>query len=141
MKSAARKQAINDGIAPTSGEEVAALFLDHRGMIRGCNAASESLFSYRRSELVWQHVSMLLPQLAELDLLQNGRINGRLRFLCRIGRSFDAVAQGGKQFASELFLNLLGNDGSRHLTLLVRPAQIAAATHFLQRPLLRRVAG
>ena len=114
----ATRRAIN-----TAGEDVAALTLDDSGMICDCNGASEALFKYRRSDVVRQHVSMLLPQLAELDVMQNGEVNPRLRFLCHIGRSFQAVAQDGQRFAGELFLNVLDNMARGHVSLLVRPAQ------------------
>jgi PAS domain-containing protein len=112
-------------IAVGTGEDVASLTLDDRGMVCDCNGAVEELFKYRRSELVWRHVSMLLPQLAELELMQNGQPNPRMRFLCRIGHRFQAVAQDGGRFASELFLNLLDNTGHSRLSLIVRPAEEA----------------
>jgi hypothetical protein len=105
---------------------MAALTLDERGMIRDCSCAAEELFKYRRSELAWRHVSMLLPQLAELDLIQNGQANPRLRFLCRIGCPFQAVTHDGEHFASELFLNVLDNTEHGRLSLIVRPAEEAA---------------
>jgi len=103
-----------------AGEDLAVLTLDDRGMISDCNRACEALFRYRRSELVWQHVSMLMPQLAELDLMQNGQPNPRFCFLNRIGRNFQAVTQDGTLFDTELFLNLLHNNGHYRLSLIVR---------------------
>jgi hypothetical protein len=113
-------------IAGGAREDMAVLTLDDRGMICDCDRASETLFRYRRSELVWQHVSMLLPQLAGLELMSNGQPNPRLRFLCHIGRHFQAVTQDGEHFASELFLNVLDNMGRSRLLLIVRPAEAAS---------------
>ena len=104
-------------------KDLATMSLDARGMIRDCNRASESLFEYRRSELVWRHVSILLPQLEELELMQNGQPNPRLRFLCRTGRHFQAVTQNGVHFASELFFNFLNSSQHGGLSLIVRPAE------------------
>lgn len=109
-----------------AGEKLAMLTLDDRGMVCDCNSSGEALFKCRRSELVWRHISLVLPQLEELALMQDGQINPRLRFLCRIGRRFQAVARDGERFASELFLNLLDNKGHCRLSLIVRPAQEAA---------------
>ncbi|MBI5923354.1 MAG: hypothetical protein HY847_17105 [Betaproteobacteria bacterium] len=102
---------------------VATLLLDQRGMIRGYNGASENLFGYRRSEVVWQHVSMLLPQLADTDLVRDGQLNPRLLFLCRIGGYFKAQKQNGQSFASDLFLLNLSNSDSSDLRMIVRPFQ------------------
>lgn len=110
------------GFSAGAGEDIAALTVDAHGMICDCNGASETLFKYRRSQLVWRHVSMLLPHLAELELIQNGQPNLQLRFLNRIGRHFQAVTQDGEHFASEIFLNLLDSTGHGRLSLIVRPA-------------------
>jgi len=107
--------------SPSLAEDgVATLLLDQRGMIRGCNGASENLFGYRRSEVVWQHVSMLLPQLADTELVCAGQLNPRLLFLCRIGGYFKAQKQNGQSFASDLFLLNLSNSDSSDLRMIVR---------------------
>ena len=99
--------------------DLAALTLDARGMIRYCSQAAESLFRYRRGELVWQHVSLLLPQLADLELTRNGELNPRLRFLFHIGRTFEVVAKTGERFEGELFINILDSEGAGRLSLIV----------------------
>ena len=101
--------------------QLAVLTIDDRGMVRDCDHGGEALFKYRRSELVWRHVSILLPQLATLDLMQNGQPNPRLRFLCRIGHHLQAVTHDGEHFASEIFVNVLDNKtGQGRLVLIVR---------------------
>lgn len=110
-------------IGSSPGHDLAAISLDERGMIRDCNRASEALFNYRRSELVWRHVSLLLPQLAQLDLMQGGQPNPRLRFLCHAGHHFQGVTRSGERFASKLFLNLLNSSKNGGLSLIVRPAE------------------
>jgi PAS domain-containing protein len=111
-----------------AGEDTAVLTLDDRGMICDCNRVGELLFKYRRGELVWRHVSMLLPQLADLDLMPDGQPNPRLRFFCRIGGHLQAVAHDGESFACDLFLNVLDNGtGHGRLVLLVRPAEEAVS--------------
>jgi hypothetical protein len=89
-------------------------------MIRDCNSSCEALLGYRRRELAWRHVSMLLPKLAQVDLIQNGEPNPHLRFLCRIGQRFQVVPRDREQFAGDLFLNRL--DGRDRLSLIIRPA-------------------
>ena len=107
--------------------EVALLTLNGEGMIRDCDHGGEAIFGYRRSELTWRPISMLLPELAEFELVQGGQANARLRYFCRIGRHFRAVAKDGGGFACEICLNLLDNTGSGRLSLIVRPA-LAHAT-------------
>lgn len=99
-----------------------ALMIDERGMICDCNRAIESLFGYRRSEVVWRHISMLLPQMEDVDLMPQGKVNPRLQFLCRIGKPFAALDRSGERFDSNLFFNDLGNPGSPRLRVIVRAA-------------------
>lgn len=104
-------------------EEIAALTLNDCGLVRDCSRAGEALFKYRRSELVWRHVSLLLPQLAALELMQDGQINPRLRFLCRVGHPFQAVTQDREHFQTKLFFNRVSGTAREGMILIVRPAR------------------
>jgi len=66
---------------------------------------------------------MLLPQLAQLDFMEDGRINQRLHFLCHIGHAFQAVPQDGECFAGELFLNIADDMTGGFVSVIVRPAE------------------
>ena len=116
-------------VAPVAAEgEAASLLLDGHGTIRDCNPAAEALFNCRCQELAGQPVSVLLPQLAGMDLLREGRPNPRLRFLCRVGHHFRAQTKDGEAFVAEIFLNLLDGRNAGSLSLLVRPASDAPRT-------------
>ena len=118
MATAATHRAVVSGAM----QDVVALTLDAHGVIRDCNRAGEALFEYSHSELVRRHVSMLLPQLADRELVRHGQIDQGLRFHCHIGCRFRALTRNGKSFASDLFFNLLHGAGDARLLLLVRPA-------------------
>lgn len=109
--------------AVATSEEMAALMLDDLGMIRDCNREGETLFKYRRNELVAQHISLLLPQLAKMELMQNGQPNARLCFLSRTGHNFQAVTQVGEQLSCKLFFNLLDRTGYGQMLVIVRPVE------------------
>ncbi|HMM47314.1 MAG TPA: PAS domain S-box protein [Thiobacillaceae bacterium] len=87
--------------------DLAALTLDDLGFIRDCSSASEQIFGYVRDALIGAHVSMLLPQLADTDLVQEGRINSRLAFLCHCAFIFEARRHDGGSFDGELFISRL----------------------------------
>jgi PAS domain-containing protein len=99
----------------------AVLTLTDKGMIRECNDAVGRLFGCDPSQLIWQHVSAFLPQLAEIMLLQGEQINPRLSFLSRIGHHFEAIGPAGASFVSELFFHIVENPGRRHLRVIIRP--------------------
>lgn len=97
--------------------ELAMLALDDRGVIMECGQACEQVFGYAQGELAGRHVSTLLPQLENTELIQEDRINSRLAFLCRCAMPFQARHRDGQCFPSELFINRLG---SQKVVVLVR---------------------
>lgn len=110
-----------DRQTPCSDSGIAALTLDGRGTICDCNRDAEMLFRCRRSQLVWQHISILLPELAGVDLLPGGMPNPRLRYLCRVGRTMTALTHDGMPFPVDLFLNAVSRIDQDRLLLVVRP--------------------
>ncbi|MEO8418070.1 MAG: PAS domain-containing protein [Methylophilaceae bacterium] len=103
-------------------DSMAVLTLSGKGMIRECNEAAGRLFGCQSGQLIWQHISVLLPQLAETVLIQDEQINPRLRFLSRIGHRFEVTGPDGTGFTSKLFLRCVENSGRRYLRVIFRPA-------------------
>jgi len=107
----------SSGVPDAGKVDLAVLTLDDLGMIRDCSRACEQVFGYLPEELAGRHVSMLLPQLPDTDLVQEDRINSRLAHLCHCAVAFQARRRDGRCFASELFINRLG---SHNVVVLVR---------------------
>ena len=82
----------------------AVLTLLENGMILNCNQAGASLLGCDSSKLTWQPISRLLPQLADLALLVDKKINPYLKFLSVVGHRYEVRAMNGTHFACELFL-------------------------------------
>jgi hypothetical protein len=97
------------------------LSLDEQGMILDCSNSFEMLFGVKRSELFWHHVSMLFPQLTGVDLVQNGKFNPLLNYLCRCGHLYQAQNRQGDSFSSSLNFAHIGYDGSRSVRMFVQP--------------------
>lgn len=102
-------------------DSMAVLTLTDKGMIRECNEAVERLFGCQAGQLVWQHISVLLPQLAEVVLMQGEQINPRLRFLSRIGHHFKVASLDGVGSVSRVFFHSVENAGRRHLRIILCP--------------------
>lgn len=119
------RAAIIGGEKYSTGAEdsMAVLTLTDKGMIRECNEAVERLFGCQPSKLIWQHISVLLPQLAEIVLMQGERINPRLHFLSHIGHRFKVAGADGADFASVLFLHTVESSGRCYLRVIIRPAE------------------
>jgi PAS domain S-box-containing protein len=108
-------------IATRDSDEASVLMLDEHGMICDCNSSCEALFGYDRGELLGEHVSLLLPQLDARELMRDGQPNPRLRFLCRVSHSFQAVSSDAEKFPCDLFLNVINWEGRDCLSLIVHP--------------------
>lgn len=107
----------SSGVPDVGTTDLAVLTLDDLGVIRDSSRACEQVFGYLPEELAGRHVSTLLPQLQDTELVQEGRINSRLAHLCHCAFSFQARRRDGRCFASELFINHLG---SHNVVVLVR---------------------
>lgn len=124
---------VSSGVSDAGKIDLAVLTLNDQGVIRDCSRACEQVFGYPPEELAGRHVSMLLPQLPDTDLVQEGRINARLAHLCHCAVAFQARRRDGRCFASELFINLLGN---HNVVVLVRSleASILSGSAFFVLP-------
>lgn len=138
-----RRPSRTAGRRPT---DLVVLAINDLGLIRDCSEACEQVFGYLPSELVGCHVSTLLPQLAETELVQDGRIDARVAYLCHCGFVFQAQHRDGLHFAIELFINRLDH---HNVAVLVRSLEAPVgnvATGQIQeagafRPSNRRVSG
>ena len=110
------------GIPEIRSNDLATLILDDLGVILDCSRACEPVFGYLQEALVGRHISVLLPQLANTDLVQEGRINSRLAFLCHCAFAFQARRRDGESFAGELFINRLD---AHNVVVLVRNLDIS----------------
>jgi hypothetical protein len=102
-------------------QEPPAMSLDERGMIKDCSKSLEMLLGFRRSELVWHHVSMVFPQFEGIEIFQDGQVNPKLNYFCRCGQSYQAQKRQGDAVPSKLNFVCLENQGKRTLRLFVRP--------------------
>lgn len=103
--------------------DLAVIALDDLGVIQNCNAMCEPMFGYRQDELPGRHISILLPQLQDTEVVQGERVNSHLAFLCHSGIPFNAQRLDGRQFTIELFINRLG---THNVVVLVRSLEQSA---------------
>ena len=96
---------------------LAMLALNDMGIIQNCSQTCEQVFGYQLDELAGRHVSTLLPELIDTELVLEDRINSRLAFLCHCAMPFQARRRDGIRFTSELFINRLS---SQNVVVLVR---------------------
>jgi PAS domain-containing protein len=115
---------------PSEGKQnnVAVLTLLENGMIVNCNKAGGELLGVQPSKLIWQPISRLLPQLGEMSLMLDEKVNPYLRFLSIAGHRFEVIGLNGTHFASELFFSLVEEFGKCCLQITLRPIRQGQAT-------------
>lgn len=101
--------------------DLAMLALNDMGIIQNCNQTCEQVFGFRQDELAGRHISTLLPELEDTELVLEDRINSRLAFYCRCAFPFQTRRRDGSFFSSELFINRLA---SQNVVVLVRSLDV-----------------
>lgn len=97
------------------------LTLHYNGMITDCNKAGGRLLGCLPSELIWQHISRLLPQLKNISLTQGQDLNPYLRFLSRVGYKFEVIGSKGVHMVCKVFFCEIGSMGHRFLRVIICP--------------------
>lgn len=102
----------------------AVLLLSDTGTIFECNDDAGILLDCIPSRLTWQHISTILPQLAEIPLMLDGKLNPHLRLLSRIGYNFEVVGMTGARFAGVVFFNNVESFDGHFLRIILRPVSL-----------------
>jgi hypothetical protein len=97
------------------------LTLHLNGMITECNKAGGRLLDCLPSELVWRHISQLLPQLKNVALMQGQNLSPYLRFLSRVGYQFEVISLKGAHLIGKAFFCEIGSMDHRFLRVIICP--------------------
>jgi len=97
------------------------LTLHYNGMITECNKAGGKLLGCLPSELIWQHISRLLPQLKNVALMEGPNLNPYLHFLSRVGYKFEVISFKGARLIARVFFCEIGSMEHRFLRVIICP--------------------
>jgi PAS domain-containing protein len=115
------QNAIQEGIRDEGEENRLVLTLHYNGMITECNKAGGKMLGCLPSELIWQHVSRLLPQLKNVALMEGPNLNPYLHFLSRVGYKFEVISLRGARFIARVFFCEIGDMEHRFLRIIICP--------------------
>lgn len=103
----------------------AALTVSSSGMVLECNEISKEILNIPQKYSSGIHISMLLPQLQEIDLLEKEekRVNPYLRFLSRMGRNFKIISMTGRRFLGELYFSDITFQNRHQIIIMIYPAK------------------
>jgi hypothetical protein len=102
-------------------QEPPALLLGERSLIQDCSKCLLLLFGLRHSDLVWQPISKLFPQFAEVELIRAGQVNPYINYLCRCGKRYQSKNRQGDTFSCNLSFVGIEYEGRRSFRMIVRP--------------------
>jgi hypothetical protein len=108
-------------VSDESDENRLVLTLHYNGMITECNKAGGRLLGCLPSELIWQHISRLLPQLKNVALMEGSNLNPYLHFLSRVGYKFDVISLRGARLIARVFFCEIGSMEHRFLRVIICP--------------------
>lgn len=115
-ESAVAGQEIGDG-----DDDRLVLTLHLNGMITECNKAGGRLLDCLPSELVWRHISQLLPQLKNVTLMQGQNLSSYLQFLSHVGYKFEVISLKGARLLGKAFFCEIGSMDHRFLRVIICP--------------------
>lgn len=110
----------------------AVLTVLENGMILDCNKAGVELLGCESSKLTWQPISRLFPQLTDISLMVDKKVNPYLHFLSIAEHRFEAVGLNGAHFACELFFSVIEKLGKCCLRITIqqiKPVQAMTLRH------------
>jgi PAS domain S-box-containing protein len=102
-----------------------AFLMNVQGIIRSCNKSAERRFGYPQSDLLWQHISCLFPQFADVELVMQNHLNPLLNYLCRCDHIFEAINKKGEIISCNLTFFSIEREGMHLLRLVVRSSDEA----------------
>jgi PAS domain S-box-containing protein len=108
---------------PVSNEQAlqCTVRIDDNGTIQDSFGQIEEMFGYWFEELKGRHISMLLPDLANAELVVNNRVNSAILFRCHCSIPFRGVNKHGHEHKYLVYMNLLSAPQSgRRFTLSIR---------------------
>lgn len=108
-------------VSDESNDDRLVLNLHYNGMITECNKAGSKLLGCLPSELIWQPISRLLPQLKNIALMEGSNLNPYLHFLSRVGYKFEVISLKGVRLIARVFFCEIGSMEHRFLRVIICP--------------------
>lgn len=100
------------------------LLVDGQGVILETEGDTQALLGFAPETLRSRHVSLVLPDMRDVTLIEHGQLNARLHFLCHVGGKFRITPGGGGTACGYLSLIDLSSANRPRVRLLVRRAEL-----------------
>jgi hypothetical protein len=96
------------------------LWVNEDGFVLDCCAHTEEVFGFWRDELLGKHISMLLPDLKNISMIDERGVSPALAFLCQCVTPFCGVNRAGIGSAYSIVPHLISTSIGRGLMLILR---------------------
>ena len=105
---------------PIANEAFAVMIVSEQGLIYDCSEKGASLLGWMQHDLIGRSVAEVIPKLASVTLLKQGRANAYLRFLSRIGHHFELIGKNDMRTTGEIFFSDVQQEGVHYLLLTIQ---------------------
>lgn len=102
--------------------QFASVVIDENGLIESIDAAGPNFLGSASIFLKARHISILIPEFNQFTLLRNDEINPRLKFLTRIGKSFQVNKFNGGCMLCRMCVHLVERSGMHLVRIMLRPS-------------------
>lgn len=103
-----------------ANETFAVMIVSEQGLIYDCSEKGASLLGWMQHDLIGRSIAEVIPKLASVTLLKQGRANAYLRFLSRIGHRFELIRKNNERTTGEIFFNDVQQEGVHYLLLTIQ---------------------
>lgn len=103
-----------------ANETFAVMIVSEQGLIYDCSKKGASLLGWMQHDLIGRSIAEVIPKLASVTLLKQGRANAYLRFLSRIGHRFELIRKNNERTTGEIFFNDVQQEGVHYLLLTIQ---------------------
>ncbi|MBK7353257.1 MAG: PAS domain-containing protein [Nitrosomonas sp.] len=103
-----------------TNEAFAVMTVSEHGLIYDCSQKGANLLGWLQHDLIGRSVADVIPKLASVTLLKQGRANTYLRFLSRIGHHFELIGKNGKCVTGQISFSDVQQEGTQCLLLTIQ---------------------
>lgn len=72
--------------------------MDESGLIQNCNDLCEPVMGFKKEELLFRHISVVIKLFSSIPPITGGRLNSQIDFICHCDMPFEVKKKGDDGF-------------------------------------------
>jgi len=91
-------QANEKGLPGVDSHAMVEIEMDESGLIQNCSDQCEPVFGFKREELLFRHISVVIRLFSSIPPITGGRLNSHIDFICHCDMPFEVRKKGDNGF-------------------------------------------